>query len=115
MTSAGEIKKVQRLIGNRVAQYRKASNLTQEQLAEAVGVVTETISRLERGVVIPPISKLYAIAQVLRVELADIFKFHDGSTAKDDAIERLVLTVAKRKPAEIEAVADIAERIFQTW
>jgi transcriptional regulator with XRE-family HTH domain len=115
MASAAEVRKVQQLLGNRVAQHRKLAQLTQAQLAEAVGVVTETISRLERGAVIPPVSKLHQIAQAIGVELVDLFRFRDTNTGKDVAIERLVIAVSKRKQAEIEAVADIAERIFKEW
>lgn len=111
MASAATVKKVQRLLGSRVAQRRKAARLTQEQLAEKVGVVTETISRLERGAVIPPVSKLVSIAEAIGVELADLFRFRDTNTGKDDAIERVVIAVSKRKQAEIETIADIAERV----
>jgi len=44
---------VERQLGQRVAAYRRTAGLTQEALAEKVGVAVETISRLERGSSIP--------------------------------------------------------------
>ena len=36
-------------IGNNIAKYRNLANMTQEQLAEKIGVSTAFISRVERG------------------------------------------------------------------
>ena len=40
----------QTTIGNYIAQKRRAQNLTQEQLAEKLGVSNKTISKWENGV-----------------------------------------------------------------
>lgn len=40
---------VKRLIGSRIAIARKAAGLNQDQVAEAIGVHKQTISRWERG------------------------------------------------------------------
>lgn len=40
----------QTTIGNYIAQKRRAQNLTQEQLAEQLGVSNKTISKWENGV-----------------------------------------------------------------
>lgn len=39
----------QTAIGSYIAQKRRAQNLTQEQLAEALGVSNKTISKWENG------------------------------------------------------------------
>ena len=39
----------QTTIGNYIAQKRRAQNLTQEQLAEKLGVSNKTISKWENG------------------------------------------------------------------
>lgn len=39
----------QTTIGNYIAQKRRAQNLTQEQLAEQLGVSNKTISKWENG------------------------------------------------------------------
>lgn len=52
-------------IGKAIAKYRKQANLSQEQLAEALGIGYEAVSRMERGVVIPTVDRLIEIAEVV--------------------------------------------------
>lgn len=49
-------------IGSKVQALRKTKKLTQEQLAEAVGVSWRTISNLETGKVIPKLELVCALA-----------------------------------------------------
>jgi transcriptional regulator with XRE-family HTH domain len=74
---------VEEQLGRRVAQHRKAAGITQAELAERVGVTTETVSRLERGAVIPPVSRLSDIADAIGVKLVDLFRFRDHDGPKD--------------------------------
>ncbi|OPG72039.1 transcriptional regulator [Pseudomonas ogarae] len=52
-------------IGRMIAKHRSERNLTQEEVAERLGVGSEAVSRLERGVVELSVVKL--------MQLADIF------------------------------------------
>ena len=52
-------------IGRMIAKHRTERNLTQEEVAERMGIGSEAISRLERGVVELSVVKL--------MQLADIF------------------------------------------
>jgi ribosome-binding protein aMBF1 (putative translation factor) len=45
-------------LGKAIASERTARELTQEQLAEMLGVEQETISRFERGTTLPPLPRL---------------------------------------------------------
>lgn len=47
-----------------MAAHRKRVKLTQDQVAELLGVERETISRFERGAVIPPVPRLYELAEI---------------------------------------------------
>ncbi|KAF3999826.1 helix-turn-helix domain-containing protein [Glaciimonas immobilis] len=51
-------------IGKVLGFYRKKIGLTQDQVAERLGVERETISRFERGAVIPPIPRLFELAEI---------------------------------------------------
>ena len=53
--------------GRRVAELRKINSLTQEELAEKLGVEKLHISRMERGVVACSIDLLLEISTVLNV------------------------------------------------
>jgi transcriptional regulator with XRE-family HTH domain len=53
--------------GRRIAEARKQRGLTQEQLAERVGVSRSTVARIETEVAVPGLDVGLAIARELRV------------------------------------------------
>ena len=53
--------------GGRVLLRRKALRMTQEKLAELVGVSTSFIGHLERGSRIPSVATVCALCRVLEV------------------------------------------------
>ncbi len=59
----------------RVAEYRARYNLTQEKLAELVGVRRETIIFLEKGKYNPSLRLAYNISKVLKAKIEDLFSF----------------------------------------
>jgi transcriptional regulator with XRE-family HTH domain len=61
--------------GKKVQTLRVEGGITQEQLADAVGVTIESISNIERGIHGPKFDKLEKIAQVLGVAVKDLFDF----------------------------------------
>lgn len=54
-------------IGNRIAKYRKQKNLTQEALAEQLGVSSQAVSKWETDVSCPDISLLPKLCGVLGI------------------------------------------------
>ena len=68
---------LQKKLGRRIAELRRARKLTQEQLAEAVGRSVEFISLVERGVNAPSVAGLADFARVLKVEVRDLFTFEE--------------------------------------
>ena len=66
---------LQRKLGQRIADLRKARKLTQERMAEALGCSVEFISLVERGVNAPSVAGLEKFAKVLKVEVKELFTF----------------------------------------
>ncbi len=62
-------------IGKQIRKYRRAKDITQEQLAEKIGVSLAWIGRVERGSTFPTVQLLIRIAQVLRVKVNDLIPF----------------------------------------
>lgn len=56
-------------------KYRLMQDLTQEQLAERVGVRRETIMRLEAGKYNPSLKLAIDISRAVRVPIEEIFIF----------------------------------------
>lgn len=66
-------------IGLKIAYYRKMNNMTQEQLAELVGISTGYLSQVETPGFIQPISlrTLFAIADLFHVPPAKFLDFDE--------------------------------------
>ena len=65
--------KVNEKMGKRIRRYRREKKLTQEELADKVGMHYTTLSRIERGVSNPPVQTINKIAKVLRVDMSELF------------------------------------------
>ena len=61
----------------RIKEYRARHNLTQEKLADLVGVRRETIIFLEQGKYNPSLKLAYNIAKVLNTTIEELFLFQD--------------------------------------
>ena len=61
-------------IKNNIAFLRKRSGLTQESLAEMVGVTRQTIIALEKGNYVPSVLLALKIARCFREPVEKIFK-----------------------------------------
>ena len=70
---------IEKLLGKRIADLRKAKGLTQEELATKSGYSVEFISLVERGVNAPAVAGLERIAKVLKVEIKELFDFGKGA------------------------------------
>ncbi len=99
---------VEKALGKRVAELRKAAKLTQADLAEKVGVGVETISRLERGASIPPLDRLDKVARVLSVGLKDLFE----PTPASNALAALMDQLRPHTDADVELVSEVARTIL---
>ena len=58
---------------NRVRALRQEAGMTQQQLAQQVGVTRQTIIAIERGNYTPSVTLALKIAQVFRVYCEDVF------------------------------------------
>jgi putative transcriptional regulator len=62
---------------NRMKEYRARLGLTQEKLAEIVGVRRETIIYLEKGKYNPSLKLANTIARALKASIEDVFILDD--------------------------------------
>ena len=70
-----------KMLGTRVAQLRKAQNLTQVQLAQTLSISQQMVASYEVGRRRVPVSMLLSLAQALRVQIDELL----GDTAKNHA------------------------------
>ncbi|MBS5801906.1 MAG: helix-turn-helix transcriptional regulator [Brachyspira sp.] len=98
------------LLGLKVKEFRKQQKLTQEKLAEIIGVDNGYISKLEVGQNFPSISTLEKIADALNIELYELFQF-TKSNDKDfkDEIISIYDNLNKEKQYTLYRVAKAME------
>lgn len=71
------------ITGAYIAQKRRILNLTQEQLAEMLGVSNKTISKWENGKCMPDYGIIQALCEALHVTLSELM---DGEDATKDSV-----------------------------
>ena len=62
---------------NKIKEYREINNITQQGLAEFVGVSRQTISSLESGRYNPSAILAYKVARVFNVSIEEVFLFEE--------------------------------------
>lgn len=64
---------VRAALGNRVAELRKEQNITQQQLAEAIGMVRTSLSQIETGAYGASDETKRRISDFFGIPIGDIF------------------------------------------
>ena len=68
------------LISNRIRELRfRAGEMTQQALADSVGITRQTIIALEQGKYYPSLELAFLIAETFGVELKEVFQHQNGS------------------------------------
>ena len=85
------------IIGKFILQKRKEKNLTQEQLAEKLGVSNKAISKWENGKCMPDYSVIKYLCEELEITVAELM---DGENAEDKSVrtydEEQIMDLLKR-------------------
>jgi len=97
------------LLGARIREVRKARQLSQDALAEKVGVDPKQISRIEGGKSYPSLDTLDSIARELQVEVKELFSY-DHLSGDKDITEEIISTMALMDDAKKQ----LALRILRT-
>ena len=72
-----------------IREIRRARNITQKELADAIGVSATVVSRYETGSIIPSSDRLRKIADYLQVSLAMLTGEKEGATVSSDQTSKL--------------------------
>ena len=81
-------------LGNKLAEARKKQNLTQEQLAERLGVTRQAVSRWESDAAYPETDKIVRMAQILEVSCD--YLLQDGVDEKGKPVASPVTRLLKQ-------------------
>ena len=84
----------QKKIGSFLKELRKEKGITQEQLAEILGVSGRTVSRWETGSNMPDLSVLIEIADYYSIELRELLDGERRSGKMNEELKETVMKVA---------------------
>lgn len=74
---------IKKLLGKRIQEVRRSKNLTQEYMAELIGIETVSLSNIERGKYYPTAENLNKIIDILNVEPEELFTFKHLASHKE--------------------------------
>lgn len=69
---------------NNIKVYRAMNDLTQEILAEKVGVTRQTIHAIEKGKYDPSLELAFKLARLFGVRIEDIFLYEDSEAKNSE-------------------------------
>jgi transcriptional regulator with XRE-family HTH domain len=94
------------ILGKAIAEKRKALKLSQDDLAGLVEVDAETISRFERGAVLPSLQRLSRVAEALETGLGELLL--GASKLPSDQEQQLVAVMRKLPTKEKQLLIEFA-------
>lgn len=104
------------IFGNNIHRKRKQLGLTQDELAEKLGIGQQSLSRMERGTMAPKFERLQDIADILHCPVSELF-VHNAN--KNTDIEMIITDILnglnpKEKHSILKFVSD-ASQIFKSY
>lgn len=94
----------QKKIGNFLKELRKEKNLTQEQVADKLGVSGRTISRWETGAYMPDISLIVDIAEMYDVDVRDIIDGERKDINMNSEVKEVAIKMADYSTMQIDSI-----------
>ena len=78
-------------IGENIRNFRRKNDMTQEQLAQRLGVTYQSVSRWENGTTYPDLELLPAISELLSVTVDELIGMpqYEKEKAADEAFDEL--------------------------
>ena len=84
---------IKRLVGLRIKELRRHKILSQEKLAEVMGISPKYLSNIERGKENPTLDMFIKIADALNIEVSEIFDYSHERSVKE--LRRLIVDSIK--------------------
>ena len=106
-----KIDKIKFQLGIRIKEIRKKKGLTQELLAEMVGINAKYLSNIERGRENPTLNILVKISQSLNTQLYEIFDISEQIGSKENKI-KIDNLVKSADPDQIRIILKILSTII---
>ncbi len=101
-------------IGQVIRKYRKIKDMTQEEMANRLGVTAPAVNKWENGNSMPDITLLSPIARLLGISLDTLLTFQGDLT--DNEVSELIKTLSERlKTEEFDSAFQWAKRQMEQY
>ena len=100
-----------KLLGRRIKELIKQKDISQERLAELIGVEPTALSNIVTGRNYPLMSTLEKILQVLDVEFSEVFKFDHHNDNKD--LQAEIEQILNNNPDRMKDFYKIAKALVE--
>ena len=87
--------KVKELVGRQIQIARKRKGLTQEEVAERIGITPKYLSSIERGQANPTLDLIMNLAESIKVPVGDFFDVAEEMKDRPELIRRLTTLTQK--------------------
>ncbi len=99
-------------LGNNIKKYRKEKNMTQEALAEYLGVSSQAVSRWENDTTYPDVELIPVLANLFGVSTDVLFDMKQ--TQKETAATEILTELAKltrQKPFNVARINELIREV----
>lgn len=73
------------MLSDNIRNYRKENNLSQDELAEKLGVSRQSISLWENGQTQPTVDNIIALAKIFNITADELLESYDGARISQEA------------------------------
>lgn len=108
-----EEKRLAKIIGVAISKRRKLSGFTQDEVAEKLNLGKQAISRIERGAVIPTVTRLIRFAEIFSCPVDALLV--ESSNRSDDQGKLLSEMISSLPETERAAVIEIVQKISDVF
>ena len=100
-----------KLLGKRIKELIKQKNISQEKLAEIIGVEPTSLSNIVTGRNYPLFSTLEKILEVLEVDFIEVFNFEHHKDVED--LQAEINKILKNNPQRMQDFYKIAKALVE--
>lgn len=98
-------------VGNKIRLYRKAANLTQEQLGDILKVDASYLGKIERAETNATLEMIENIAGALRISPYELFGPPSRKNEKSDLIDKINTNLLSFTKSDLKIVSNIIKDI----
>lgn len=103
-------KYIAKQIGNCIAKRRVAAGLTQDQVAEKLGIGYEAVSRMERGISIPTVIRLAELAEIFSCGIQELLI--ESSSRPDDQAEQIKMMLLELNAKDRKIILETLHNLY---